>query len=60
VLAHWQRTLVDIDFLDPQVPRKLMARLRRLVHRAQPTIEVVHILRGIARAVDKARSGRNR
>ena len=55
VLDHWQRTLADIDFLDPAVPRKLMPRLRQLLNRAQLTDEEVHILRGIARAVDKAR-----
>ncbi|HWI12247.1 MAG TPA: RNA methyltransferase, partial [Burkholderiaceae bacterium] len=31
VLDHWQRTLVDIDFLDPAVPRKLMPRLQQLL-----------------------------
>ncbi|MDP9046449.1 MAG: RNA methyltransferase [Pseudomonadota bacterium] len=55
LLAHWQQTLVGIEFLDPTVPRKLLPRLRRLLNRAQPTEEEVHILRGIARAVDKAR-----
>ena len=60
VLEHWQQTLVDIDFLDPAVPRKLMPRLQQLLNRAQLTLEEVHILRGVARAVDKARIGRNR
>jgi tRNA/rRNA methyltransferase len=60
VLDHWQQTLVDIDFLDPAVPRKLMPRLQQLLNRAQLTTQEVHILRGVARAVDKARSGRNR
>jgi tRNA/rRNA methyltransferase len=55
VLDHWRRTLVDIEFLEPAVPRKLMPRLQQLLNRAQLTIEEVHILRGIARAVDKAR-----
>jgi tRNA/rRNA methyltransferase len=55
VLDHWQRTLAAIDFLDPAVPRKLMPRLQQLLNRAQLTNEEVHILRGIARAVDKAR-----
>lgn len=55
VLEHWRQTLVDIDFLDPAVPRKLMPRLRQLLNRAALTREEVHILRGIARAVDKAR-----
>ncbi len=55
LLDHWQRALVDIGFLDPQVPRKLMPRLQQLVNRAQLTIEEVHILRGVARAIDKTR-----
>lgn len=50
LLAHWQETLVDIGYLDPAAPRKLMPRLRRLAQRADLTQEEVHILRGIARA----------
>ena len=49
-LAHWQETLVDIGFLDPAAPKKLMPRLQQLVNRAQLTVEEVHILRGVARA----------
>ena len=49
-LDHWQRVLVDIGFLNPQAPQKLMPRLRQLLNRAQLTQEEVHILRGIARA----------
>ena len=55
LLEHWQQTLVDIEFLDPGVPRKLMPRLQQLLNRAELTIDEVHILRGVARAVDKAR-----
>jgi len=55
LLDHWQQTLVDIEFLDPLVPRKLMPRLQQLLNRAQLTIDEVHILRGVARAIDKAR-----
>jgi len=55
VLTHWQRTLTDIGFLDPAAPKKLMPRLRRLLQRAALTDEEVHILRGIARAVDRSR-----
>ena len=51
LLAHWQQTLLDIGFLDPGAPRKLMPRLRRLAQRAELTTEEVQILRGIARAV---------
>jgi tRNA/rRNA methyltransferase len=53
-LAHWQQALVQIGFLDPQVPRKLMPRLQQLLNRAGLTVEEVHILRGIARAVQQA------
>lgn len=53
-LAHWQAALAQIGFLDPAVPRKLMPRLQQLVNRARPTVEEVHILRGIARAVQQA------
>ncbi|MEO5698593.1 MAG: RNA methyltransferase [Burkholderiaceae bacterium] len=54
VLDHWQQTLAGIGFLDPAVPRKLMPRLQRLLNRACLTEEEVHILRGIARAVDRS------
>lgn len=52
VLDHWQQVLVRIGFLDPQAPRKLMPRLNQLLNRAQLAQEEVHVLRGIARAVD--------
>jgi tRNA/rRNA methyltransferase len=58
LLGHWQRTLVDIGFLDPAAPKRLLPRLRRLMHRAQLTDEEVHILRGIARAVAQPRPRR--
>ena len=51
LLAHWRQTLVEIGFLDPAAPRKLMPRLNQLLNRAQVRIEEVHILRGIARAI---------
>ena len=55
LLDHWQRTLIDIGFLDPAVPRKLLPRLRQLMNRAQLTTDDVHILRGVARAAGKRR-----
>jgi tRNA/rRNA methyltransferase len=58
LLAHWREMLVDIGFLDPQVPRKLMPRLHQLLNRARVTAEEVHILRGIARQVQKLRDAR--
>jgi tRNA/rRNA methyltransferase len=56
LLEHWRQMLEAIGFLDPKVPRKLLPRLRQLVNRAQPTREEVHILRGIARAVQKLKA----
>lgn len=51
LLAHWERALVEIGFLDPAAPRKLMPRLNQLLNRAGLQAEEVHILRGIARAM---------
>lgn len=55
-LDQWRGTLERIGFLDPAAPKKLMPRLHQLLNRAQLTQEELHILRGIARAVDKAGS----
>ena len=57
MLAHWERALVDIGFLDPAAPRKLMPRLNQLFNRAQLTPEEIHILRGVAKAMSEAASG---
>ncbi len=55
LLDHWQRTLVEIGFLDPAAPKKLMPRLNQLLNRARLSREEVDILRGLARAVGKLR-----
>jgi tRNA/rRNA methyltransferase len=52
---HWQRALVQLGFLDPAAPKKLVPRLQQLLNRAQLTREEVHILRGIARAIEQRR-----
>ncbi len=57
MLEHWERSLVDIGFLDPQAPKKLMPRLNQLFNRARPTAEEIHILRGIAKAMSKGERG---
>jgi tRNA/rRNA methyltransferase len=56
LLDHWQQSLTDIGFLDPDSPKKLMPRLNQLFNRAQVTQEEVHILRGIAKAMSQASS----
>ncbi|AVP58307.1 RNA methyltransferase [Pulveribacter suum] len=54
MLAHWQLALIDIGFLDPAAPKKLMPRLNQLFNRAQPTVEEIHILRGVAKSMTEA------
>ncbi|MCJ0762467.1 RNA methyltransferase [Variovorax terrae] len=54
MLAHWEQSLVDIGFLDPASPKKLMPRLNQLANRAQLTQEEIHILRGVAKAMSQA------
>ena len=54
LLAHWQQTMVEIGFLDPAAPKKLLPRLNQLINRARLSREEVDILRGLARAIGKA------
>lgn len=58
LLAHWKEMLEAVGFLDPAQPKKLLPRLNQLLNRAHPTVEEVHILRGIARSVQAVTSGR--
>ena len=57
LLEHWREMLVQIGFLDPAAPKKLMPRLNQLANRLQPTEEEVHILRGIARTMQQRDGG---
>ena len=50
MFAHLEQTLIALRFLDPENPRHLMRRLRRLYHRAGLTQAEVNILRGILTA----------
>ena len=49
MLAHLERALTHIGFLDPAAPKKLMPRLNQLFNRAQITQEEIQLLRGIAK-----------
>ena len=53
--THLESVLTNIEFLDPENPRLLMRRMRRLFIRARPDKNEVNILRGILAAVDLAR-----
>lgn len=44
---HLERVMVDIDFHDPENPRQLMQRMRRLFSRIRIDVMEMNILRGI-------------
>ena len=52
-LEHWREALVAVRYLDPAAPKKLLPRLNQLANRLQLTREEVHILRGVARAMQE-------
>ena len=54
---HLEQVLTDVRFLDPDNPRHLMRRLRRLFIRARPDKNELNILRGVLTAVDRSRGG---
>lgn len=51
---HLEEVLTQIKFLDPENPRLLERRLRRLFNRAQPDQNEVNILRGVLTQVQTA------
>lgn len=51
---HLEKVLVDIDFHDPENPRMLMPRMRRLFGRIRPDRMEMNILRGILSHIEKA------
>ncbi len=53
---HLETVLRDVRFLDPDNPRHLMRRLRRLFIRARPDKNELNILRGILTAIDRTRA----
>lgn len=58
MFAHLEQALVAIDFLNPDNPKKLMPRLKRMFSRAQLETEEVNILRGIARQILAPKQGK--
>ena len=55
---HFEQSLTNIGFLDPQNPRNLMRRLRRLFNRAELDRNELQILHGILRAAETERGNR--
>jgi TrmH family RNA methyltransferase len=53
--GHFEQALTAIGFLDPENPRNLMRRLRRLYNRAELDRNELQILHGILRAAETTR-----
>lgn len=49
--GHLEQAMAEVGFLNPEHPKKLMPRLRRLFARAALSREEVNILRGILKAL---------
>jgi len=52
-LAHLEKVLIRLDFHDPENPRQLMSRLRRLCTRIRPDTMEINILRGILTSTEQ-------
>ena len=57
---HLEQTMLDLEFLNPRQPRKLMMRLRRLFNRSRPDQNEINILRGVLAAAQRAALGRKK
>ena len=56
MFAHLEAALITTGYLDPQNPKMLMQRLRRLFARSALETEEINILRGIARQIIRRQS----
>ena len=50
---HLKQVMIDVNFLDPENPRYLLPRLRRLYSRSGITRSELNILRGLLSAIQK-------
>jgi len=50
---HWEQTLIDIDFLDPELPRQMMTRTRRMFNRIRMDQLELSMIRGVLSAIQK-------
>lgn len=53
LIRHLEQTMIAVGFLDPDNPRQLMRRMRRLFNRARVEKTEVNILRGVLSAVER-------
>ena len=55
---HLEKSMIDVGFLNPEQPRKLMRRLKSLFNRANLDENEMSILRGFLAAVQEAAKGK--
>lgn len=55
-LAYLERTMIESGFLNPENPKRLMPRVRRLFSRAQLEKEEINILRGVLETLRRSKS----
>ncbi|MFT6643497.1 MAG: tRNA (cytidine32/uridine32-2'-O)-methyltransferase [Patiriisocius sp.] len=53
LFVHLEETLIEVGFHDPETPRQLMTRLRRMFNRIRPDQMEVNILRGFMTAIQQ-------
>jgi len=58
--AHLEELLDEAGFFDPNHPKRLRLKLRRLFHRAELDRKEINILRGALTALDSRRSARGK
>ena len=51
LLSHLEQALIDVKFLDPQHPKKLMPRMRHLFQRSDMSKDEVDMWRGVCTAM---------
>ena len=56
---HFEQTLLDIDFFDPNTPRQLMTRARRLFSRTRLDRLEMNLMRGFFSKVQKMSNAQN-
>jgi tRNA/rRNA methyltransferase len=54
LFAHWERAMIASGFIDPEEPKRLMERMRRLFARTRLEREETRFLRGMLASFEKA------
>lgn len=53
LMSHFEKVLIDVEFLNTKNPGRVMQRMRRLIARTELEREELNILRGFLSAVEK-------